>query len=329
MSHILGGPSQEGLKGVWMRTHLCLRGSLISLLCAGSMLLVSLPALATTVVALIDRRHHRAVIAADSLLVFKVAETSTQTCKIIAKPGCTFAMAGLFYKEYPAFNLQELADQACGLPGDLRHRADAFLDIAKDPVMNVAKYLAQNEPKFYRELAASNSGELVIVVFAGPDAGSSSIFARGYRLDPAGGIKEVSLDVTDANNGAGFFGGANSQIAAYIKAHPNWQSMDKVAAARKFVQLEIAAHPDWVGPPVSVITVNRLDQQKWVNAGVCAAHPGQPGKKQTKPQTEPVQPQPMGPTPPAQPQQPTTQPEQPPATPPAEQAQPTQPPPQP
>ena len=269
-----------------MKTLRQFRFSLPSLLCAASMLLFSLPVMATTVVALIDRRHHRAVIAADSLLVYKLGDTTTQTCKIVAKPGCTFAMAGLFYKEYPVFHLQELADQACGLPGDLRHRADGFLDIAKDPVLSVSQYLQQNEPEFYRELTASNGGELVIVVFAGPEAGSSSIFARGYRLDANGGISPVSLDVTEDNNGAGFFGGANGQIAAYIKAHPNWQNKDKVAAARKFVQMEIAAHPEWVGPPISVMTINRLDQQKWVNPGVCTVLPGQPGKK-TKKKSEP------------------------------------------
>lgn len=268
-----------------MKPNRHLRTRVICLLCAASLLLFSLPVMATTVVALIDRRHHRAVIAADSLLVYKLADTTTQTCKIIAKPGCTFAMAGLFYKEYPVFNLQELADQACGLPGDLRHRADAFLDIAKDPVLSVSQYLQQNEPDFYRELTASNGGELVIVVFAGPEAGSSSIFARGYRLDADGGISPVSLDVTEDNNGAGFFGGANGQIAAYIKAHPNWQNKDKVAAARKFVQMEIAAHPEWVGPPVSIMTINRLDQPKWVDSGVCPVLPGQQGKKKKK--TEP------------------------------------------
>ena len=259
-----------------------LRISVSRLLCTVAVLLFSLPVTATTVVALLDRRHHRAVIAADSLLLYKLAQTSTQTCKIVAKPGCTFAMAGLFYKEYPVFHLQELAEQACALPGDLQHKADGFLDIAKDPVMSVSQYLQQNEPQFYRELTTSNGGELVIVVFAGPEASSSSIFARGYRLDAGGGITPVSLDVTDANDGVGFFGGANQQIAAYLKAHPNWQNMDKVAAARKFVEVEIAAHPDWVGPPISVVTINRLDQQKWVNPGVCTVLPGQQGKKKKK-----------------------------------------------
>src|SRR5271165_6389374 len=124
-------------------------------LCAIFALLFAVPVLATTVVALSDRHHHRAVIAADSLLVYKVADTSTQTCKIIAKQGCAFGMAGLFYKEYPVFHLQELAEQACGLPGDLRHKADGFLDIAKDPVMSVAQYIQQNEPQFYRDLTTS------------------------------------------------------------------------------------------------------------------------------------------------------------------------------
>ena len=258
------------------------RTSLAGLLCAIAVLQFSLPAPATTVVALLDRRHHRVVVAADSLLVYKLAETSTQTCKIIAKPGCTFAMAGLFYKEDPVFHLQELAEQACGLPGDLQHKADGFLDIAKDPLMSVAQYLQQNETQFYRELTTSNGGELVMVVFTGPEAGSPSIFARGYRLDAGGGLTPVAMDVTEDNNGEGFFGGANGQIAEYVKAHPDWQNMDKVAAARKFVELEIAAHPEWVGPPVSVLTINRGDRQKWANAGVCTVLPGQQGKKKTK-----------------------------------------------
>jgi hypothetical protein len=242
-------------------------------------LLFAVPVPATTVVALIDRFHHRAVVAADSLLIYRVADTSTQTCKIVAKPDCAFGMAGLFYKEYPVFHLQELAEQACSLPGDLRHKADGFLEIAKDPVMTVAQYLQQNEPQFYGELTNSNGGELIMVVFVGPDAGNAAIFARGYKLDAGGGITPVSLDVTEDNNGAGFFGGANGQIAAYVNKNPNWDHEDPVKAARKFVEMEIKAHPEWVGPPVSVLTVNRLDQQKWVNPGVCTVPAGQQGKK--------------------------------------------------
>jgi len=246
------------------------------LACAAALLLSSTLS-ATTLLALIDKKHHRVVLAADSMLNYQVAQTTVQTCKIVARPACVFGMAGLFYKEYPPFKLQELAQQACDLQGDLQHRADAFLEIAREPIVAVGQYLLQNEPRLYADLNNGvNGGELIIVLFVGAQNGQSVILARGYRFDGTGGIKPVSSDVTEDRQGVGFFGGANQAIAAYIKAHKNWQKMDKVAAARKFVQLEIDASPQWVGPPISIVTVNHLDQKKWVDPGVCASPPPAP-----------------------------------------------------
>ncbi len=293
-------------------------------------LLVSVPLRATTVLALIDKKHHRVVLAGDSLLHYKLADESVPMCKLVATPGCTFGMAGLLYKQYPAFQLKELADQACNLNGDLLHRADAFLDIAREPVTAVASYLRQNERRFYTELLNNSGGEFVIVIFAGTQKGQSAIFARGFKLAADGGIQPLSVDVTEDQQGIGFFAGANQEIAAYVKANKKWQKMDKVAAARKFVQLEIDAHPAWVGPPVSILTVNHLDQEKWVSKGVCepptATEPASPATQPagppatpptapptTPPSTQPAEPQsePLS-TPPAQPQP------APPSTPPAE-----------
>jgi hypothetical protein len=258
-----------------------LRALISYALCVAIVVLSAPPLSATTLLALIDRKHHRVILAADSLLLFQAAQTSTQTCKIIAKPGCTFGMAGLFDKNFPVFHLKELADQACSLPRDLKHRADAFLGIAKDPVTEVAQYLREHEPQFYGELTSRTGGELVMVIFAGTENGNSAIYARGYKLDSNGEIVPVSVNVTENRAGAGFFAGSNQAIAAYIKANKKWEKMDSVSAARKFVQLEIEAHPEWVGPPVSIMAINKLDQQKWINPGVCAALPNaeQAGQK--------------------------------------------------
>ena len=315
-----------------------LRRTLLALaLCVLSVLLLSAPVLATTVLALIDKKHHRVVLAGDSLLHYKLADASVATCKLVAKPGCSFGMAGLLYKEYPAFQLKDLADQACNLNGDLLHRADAFLDIAREPVTAVAQYLRRNEPRFYSELLNSSGGEFVIVVFAGTQKGHSAIFARGFKLAPDGGIQPLSTDVTEDREGVGYFAGANQAIAAYVKANKNWQKMDKVAAARKFVQLEIDAHPTWVGPPISILTVNRLEQEKWVSKGVCDLAPtapttppqtappaAPPTEPQTPPPTEPQTAPPAAPPteqhtpPPTEPQSAPTQPSTAPPTPPAD-----------
>jgi hypothetical protein len=90
--------------------------------------------------------------------------------------------------------------------------------------------------------------------------------------------------------------------------------MDKVAAAKKFVQLEIDAHPQWVGPPISILTVNHLDQEKWISKGVCDLPPAPVVPPSEQPAAQPAtQPAPSTMPPPAQPE---TPPANPPVTPP-------------
>lgn len=232
------------------------------------MLLSVLPSSATTVVALYDKHHHRIVLAADSLVEHYYAETSAQECKLIVKPDCAFAMAGFLNKPDPYFHLQDLADQACALPGTLSDKADGFLKVAQQPVATIAQYLHDNEPKFYNDTFSRNGGEFAIVVFAGTEQGKPVAYARGFKIQSDGSITTVSNDI-DGKKASGFFAGFNQQIAVYLKANKNWSHMDTVTAARKFVNLEIAAHPDGVGPPITILTVNRAGKQKWINSGGC------------------------------------------------------------
>ncbi len=239
-------------------------------LCGAAVLMLSARGFGTTLVALIDKKHHRVVLAADSLMRLSYAGTTFQQCKIIREPACSFAMAGLLNKETPPLHLKDLAETACGLPGDLRAKADGFMALAKEPVTTVADFLRANEPQFYADTVANSGGELVMVAFAGAQKGNPSIFVRGFKIDANGGLTPLSYAVV-APNDLGFFAGFTDTIKAYIKANPHWTKMDRVAAARKFVQLEIKAHPNGVGAPVSILTIDRLDHQKWISPGLCAA----------------------------------------------------------
>ena len=246
------------------------RAVVMYVLCVTAVLLLSVPGFGTTVVALIDKKHHRVVLAADSLLRLSYAGTTFQQCKIIRQPECTFAMAGLLNKGSPPLNLKDLGEAACGLPGDLRHKADGFMALAKEPVTTVADFLRVNEPQFYADTIASSGGELVMVAFAGAEKGNPSIFVRGFRIDTNGGLTPISYNVV-APNDLGFFAGFTESIAAYIKANPQWTKMNRVSAARKFLQLEIAAHPEGVGRPVSILTIDKMGRQKWISPGLCTA----------------------------------------------------------
>jgi hypothetical protein len=242
------------------------RTVVICVLCAIAVPVLSLRAFGTTVVALIDKKHHRVVLAADSLFRLSYAGTTFQECKIIRQHDCSFAMAGLLNKKSPPLDLKDLAETACGLPGDLRQKADGFMALAKEPVTTVADFLRANEPQFYADIVTG--GELVMVAFAGAPKGNPSIFVRGFKIDANGGLIPVSYNVV-APNDLGFFAGFTESIKTYIKANPHWTKMDRVSAARKFIQMEIAAHPEGVGPPVSILTIDKLGRQHWVSPGQC------------------------------------------------------------
>ncbi len=248
---------------------------LMSALTTISWLLLSVPVSATTVVALIDKRHHRVVLAADSLIGRYYAKTTNQECKLIVTPGCAFAMAGFLDKPDPYFHLQDLGEEACQVQGTLKDQANAFLEIANDPVTSIAQYLHDKEPQFYNDAFSKNGGEFSFVVFVGTEHGKPVAYARGFKVASDGSVTPVSHDIT-GTGAAGFFAGVTDHIAAYLKATPNWAHMDTVALARKLVDLEIAAHPDSVGPPVTILTVDHKGKQKWISQGVCGVQPAPP-----------------------------------------------------
>src|SRR6266550_4310474 len=76
---------------------------LLVFLTTGTLFLPAVTA-ATSVVALIDNTNHRVVIAADCRVNRQLASLSQ--CKIIDKPGCTVAMAGLYEEKTTAFHLR-------------------------------------------------------------------------------------------------------------------------------------------------------------------------------------------------------------------------------
>ena len=250
----------------------CLPALLISAVISLAFLLLSLPVWATTVIALIDKRHHRVVLAADSLISRYYGKTTSQDCKVIVKSDCAYAMAGFLDKPDPYFHLPDLGDAACQLQGTLKDQADGFLEIARDPVTSIAQYLHDNEPQFYSDTFSKNGGEFAFVVFVGTEHGKPVAYARGFKVASDGSASAVSNDIT-GTGASGFFAGVTDHIADYLKANPNWAHMDTVSLARKLVGLEIAAHPDEVGPPISILTVDRKGKQQWIDQGICGVQP--------------------------------------------------------
>jgi hypothetical protein len=89
--------------------------------------------------------------------------------------------------------------------------------------------------------------------------------------DSAGKISVERLETTAPAYGrTGFFLGLNGHIRAYLKAHPDWEKEDYAKLARQFVEMEIAAHPDLAGPPISEFELDGDGKARWLATGACA-----------------------------------------------------------
>ncbi len=240
---------------------------LVAVLLFGSPSLFSMHLYATSVVALIDRANHRLVIAADCRVNRGTRQVSA--CKIIQEPGCTTAMAGLYEEGNSEFHLREYIHAACQEPGDLRAKAEAFVRIARMPYERAVKGMRESQHADFVKTIANKPTE---VVFAGIQNGEPGLIVRGLEADSSGRISVERLESTSPDYARiGYFIGLNGHIRAYIKSHPDWGKDDYAKLAPGFVELEIEAHPDLAGLPVSALEIDNRGIVGWLEKGVCDA----------------------------------------------------------
>jgi hypothetical protein len=233
----------------------------------GSPSLFSMHVYATSVVALIDHANQRLVIAADCRVSRGLHPVSA--CKIIQEPGCTVAMAGLYEQRNTDFHLREFVRAACREPGDLRAKADAFLRVSRGPYEHAVAGIRKEDPADFAKTIANKPTE---VIFAGIQGGELGLIVRGLVADSNGKIRVERFDsMTPSYARMGYFLGLNGHIRSYIKAHPDWTKEDYAELAPRFVELEIAAHPDLAGLPVSALQIDKKGTVVWLAKGVCDA----------------------------------------------------------
>ena len=243
------------------------RIALASVLLFGSPFLFSTHLYATSVVALIDRANQRLVIAADCRA--SRGPGAVSTCKIIQEPGCTAAMAGLYEVRNSDFHLRGYIRAACREPGDLRAKAEAFVRMARKPYEEAVTIIRREDPSDFANTMANKPTE---VIFAGIQNGEIGLIVRGLTADSAGKVKVERFESTAPSfRRIGYFMGLNGHIRSYIKSHPEWAKEDYAKLAARFVGLEIEAHPDLVGLPVSALQIDNKGDVVWLAKGACDA----------------------------------------------------------
>ena len=62
-------------------------------------------------------------------------------------------------------------------------------------------------------------------------------------------------------------------IDNYERSHPNWANGNLIEVARAMVEAQIAATPQLVGPPISILLIQKQGPNdfttRWIQGGAC------------------------------------------------------------
>jgi hypothetical protein len=221
---------------------------------------------ATSVIALIDKSNHKLVIAADSLVV-NPASGSHPECKIIVKPGCAVAIAGLYHENATGFDLRTLVDAACRYPGDLREKSEAFVRLAKRPFELAVQHIRVTDPDDFKQTTENKPTE---VIFAGRRGEHLALLVRGLIGDSHGKVRVERFESTETSTSSiGYVVGLNRKVREKAHFYDQWDRLGYIAAARHLVETEIKANPNLAAAPISEIEIDERGNVHWVSRGAC------------------------------------------------------------
>jgi hypothetical protein len=173
-------------------------------------------------------------------------------------------MTGIYKQESPAFDAFQLGQSACRTKGDLKQKADEFLTSALPKLTAVVNDMELNDSDYLKK--EYEGKPLVEAFFIGAYEDQPAVFIRGAILE--NGILE-SETIGVPWDGIAVFAGVTGHIRKYVKTHPEWLLHVGVKQANRMIEIEAAAHPDLVGLPVSLGTVDSSGTFRWVQRGNC------------------------------------------------------------
>jgi hypothetical protein len=239
-----------------------MKAAVPGLLC---LLLFSVSLQASSVLALIDRTNNRHVIAAGCRVDRDPA--STVGSKIIMEPGSVVAIAGLYSEKSSDFELRVLIRRAYNSSGNLQDKAERFVRTAQARYEAAIRRIREVSPQ---DFASTTVNQPIEVVLAGIQDGQVALVVEAFTaVSEARGRSSAAITWGRTTPGLGYSLGLNKQIRAYVGSHPSWAEVGYPKAARRFVQLEIHAHPDRASPPLAEVEIDSKWRVKWLSLGAC------------------------------------------------------------
>jgi hypothetical protein len=230
---------------------------------------------ATTAIAL--RTPARIVLGADSKVTTPDHQDGGSRCKIGSVNGVLWIEAGITVIPKVHFALSDVAASAMSANAPVSDRVAKFEDAIQSGLIPIMNRVRVSVPFFFADRL---NKAWIQIAFASVEDGVPTLRVRSFvtRASPDRGAY-LDIDRTDLPNPAfpetvfatlGHDEVVNAKLAAIAGDRQQWlKAKGEDHAVAELIGDEIAALPQDVGPPISVVDITR-DGVNWISRGACA-----------------------------------------------------------
>jgi hypothetical protein len=207
-------------------------------------------------------------------------------CKIRKTRSTYVVMSGFISEPRTAYSAYTVAAKAIRNSEGVVAAAQRFIKLNIGPFHRAADIMRNRNPKLYRNYVMRGPEQLTaffigvensVPTLAGVHFKIAEVFDKEITVTPIlhtcpGELcPPISLPPPAKGEGIVFSEvGEHTELDDMI-AHPSFSAHfldDPVAAIRYGIEIEIKAHPDLVGPPISILTLSK-DGETWNQQGEC------------------------------------------------------------
>jgi len=213
---------------------------------------------------LVMRTDDGILVAADSKVI-RQGSNPPPRCKIHQYGKVFVAVASAGKNESTALEMERIAGTAAATKGPLQSKVEAFANVARKSLLADVESQKKSNPANFQQ--AYLGKRILDVTFASVEGPKPEAVVETFFVDGAGVLHDLPSPLAGHRL---LVTGRTSTIKSYTDRNTGWyEQLGPETAIKKFVELEILAEKDAVGPPISIL---KLDSgAHWIAAGACPA----------------------------------------------------------
>jgi hypothetical protein len=233
---------------------------------------VTNPVYPTTIIAI--RTPDKLILGGDSMVTTGDSSEARLRCKTKTTNNVFWGESKIIEVPSRGFFVDDIAAAAMSEAGTLSDRISSFELAVSTPLTKIVNDLKRGDPVWFRDNQEDKTA--LEIVFAAFDNGISTIHLRYFTAISNQSDGTVSLKITKWDcpsddcpafgyTALGFHEVADAELS---RMKIDQGSPDLPRTVYHLIQMEIAAVPEHVGPPIAIVEITK-DGPRWVSEGQC------------------------------------------------------------